>query len=87
MSYDVVTFYQYAQATIMSFLLTQNALVDEERNFQKELLDGVPYKPEEQYAEAEQKENDGLSTVLEIPVHHPLADPYKVCLNFYFLEL
>lgn len=61
--------------------------MDEERNFQKELLDGVPYKPEEQCAEAEQKENDGLSTVLEIPVHHPLADPYKVCLNFYFLEL
>ncbi|CAA3001087.1 LEO1 homolog isoform X2 [Olea europaea subsp. europaea] len=56
----------------------KNALVDEERNFQKELLDGVPYKPEEQYAEAEQKENDGLSTVLEIPVHHPLADPYKM---------
>ncbi|KAL2493042.1 Protein LEO1-like protein [Abeliophyllum distichum] len=38
----------------------------------------MPHKPEEEYAEAEREEKDGLSLVLEIPIHHPLADPNKM---------
>ncbi|KAL2516067.1 Uncharacterized protein Fot_30038 [Forsythia ovata] len=63
----------------------KKSLVDEERDFEKELMpedivpdEGVPYKPEEEYAEAESEEKDGLSLVLEIPSHHPLADPNKM---------
>lgn len=57
----------------------KKALVEEERDFRKELKheDIVPDGVQE-YAEVEQEKKDGLSPVLEIPVHHPLADPYKM---------
>ncbi|CAI9753829.1 unnamed protein product [Fraxinus pennsylvanica] len=70
----------------------KKALVDERRDFWKNsrpediVPDGAQYKPEEEYTEVEQEKKDGLSPVLEIPVHHPLADPSKVCLISYFLE-